>query len=297
MAVVDSHQHFWDPAVTEFGWMTEAHEPIRRRFAPEDLRPVLAANGVDATVLVQTWHSRDETRNFLATAAETDFVAGVVGWVGLADPAVGQILAELKGGPHGRYLVGVRHLVHDEPDPNWLLRDEVRHGLTILAERGLAYDLLLKIREIPAALRTVADFPTLRFVVDHIAKPDIKAGAISPWTELISGFALHRDHVWCKLSGMAEEADWTLWTPNDLKPFIDRALEVFGPNRCMFGSNWPVCLLAGDYRRIKNALEQCIAALSADERAEVMGGSAIAAYELQAPRPWKPGVARETDRG
>ena len=167
--------------------------------------------------------------------------------------------------------------------PDWLLRSDVRRGLAVLAERGLVYDLLLKVREIPAALRTVADFPTLRFVIDHIAKPNIGANSMSPWAELMGGFKAHRGHVWCKLSGMAEEADWASWTPKQLVPFVDRVLDILGPDRCMFGSNWPVCLLVGDYRRIKGALEQCISTLSADERASVMGGSAIDAYRLRIP--------------
>jgi L-fuconolactonase len=283
MTVVDSHQHFWDPAITEFTWMTDVHAPIRRRFGPEDLGPVLAANGVDATVLVQTWHSVDETRDFLATAAEVEFVAGVVGWVDLTDPAVDRVLDDLLHRPDGRYLVGIRHLVHDEPDPEWLLRDDVRRGLAALSRRGLAYDLLLKVREIPSALRTVADFPDLRFVVDHIAKPNIGAHAMSPWSELMAGFKAHRAHVWCKLSGMPEEADWVSWTPEQLKPYVDRVVDVFGPHRCMFGSNWPVCLLAGDYQRIKAALEHCLSGLGAAERAAVMGGSAIEAYRLKVP--------------
>jgi L-fuconolactonase len=185
--------------------------------------------------------------------------------------------------PDGRYLVGIRHLVHDEPDAEWLLRSDVRRGLAVLSERGLVYDLLLKVREIPAALRTVADFPNLRFVIDHIAKPNIGADAMSPWAELMGEFKTHRGHVWCKLSGMAEEAEWASWTPNHLSPFVDRVIDILGPERCMFGSNWPVCLLAGDYRRIKSALEQCISTLSADERASVMGGSAIEAYRLKVP--------------
>jgi L-fuconolactonase len=283
MAVIDSHQHFWDPAVTEFTWMTDVHKPIRRRFGPEDLRPLLAENGVDASVLVQTWHSVDETRDFLATAASVDFVAGVVGWVDLTDPGVERTVEDLLRRPDGRYLVGIRHLVHDEPDPDWLLRDDVRRGLAVLDRHGLAYDLLLKVREIPAALRTVADFPNLRFVVDHIAKPNIAADAVSPWSELMGGFKAHRGHVWCKLSGMAEEANWASWTPEQLQPFVDRVVEVFGPSRCMFGSNWPVCLLAGEYRRIKAALERCLSGLAAAERASVMGGSAIDAYRLTIP--------------
>ena len=283
MAVIDSHQHFWDPSVTEFSWMTDVHEPIRRRFAPEDLQPLLAANGIDSTVLVQTWHSVHETRDFLVTAAAVDFVAGVVGWVDLTDPAVERTVEDLMDRPDGHYLVGIRHLVHDEPDPDWLLRDDVRRGLAVLDRHGLSYDLLLKVREIPAALRTVSDFPNLRFVVDHIAKPNIAANAVSPWSELMDGFKAHRGHVWCKLSGMAEEADWASWTPEQLQPFVDRVLEVFGPDRCMFGSNWPVCLLAGDYHRIKAALEQCLSGLAPADRGSVMGSSAVDAYRLKFP--------------
>jgi len=278
--IIDAHQHFWDPAIHTFPWMTAEHAPIRRRFRPDDLRPELAANGVAATVLVQTWHSVDETKAFLTTAACTDFVAGVVGWVDLTGPRVEQSIDELMGRPDGRYLVGIRHLVHDEPDPEWLLRDDVRRGLEVLARRGLAYDLLLKSRDIPAALRTVADFSDARFVVDHIAKPNIREGAMVPWVRLMEGFRPHRGHVWCKLSGMAEEADWQAWTPDQLRPYVHEALDIFGADRCLFGSNWPVCLLAGDYGRITSALAQCVSHLSEAQRAQVMGGSAMAAYRL-----------------
>jgi L-fuconolactonase len=279
-AVIDSHQHFWDPASGSCGWMTEAFAPIRRVFAPADLAPELAANGVDATVLVQTWASLAETRDFLAIAAQHRFVAGVVGWVDLTDPSVEATLAALRAGADGRYLVGIRHLVHDEPDPDWLLRDDVRRGLAAVGRAGLVYDLLLRPREIPAALRTVEDFPELRFVIDHIAKPEIRAGGFAPWAELMRRFAPSRGHVWCKLSGMVTEADWQAWQPQDLRPYVEAVLGIFGAHRCMFGSDWPVCLMAGSYRRVKAALETCIDRLSPAERAAVMGASAIAAYRL-----------------
>jgi predicted TIM-barrel fold metal-dependent hydrolase len=202
----------------------------------------------------------------------------------LTDPHVERALDELMAGPGGRYLVGVRHLVHDEPDADWLLRSDVRRGLAALSQHGLAYDLLIRLRELPAAVRTVADFPDLRFVVDHIGKPNIAANAMSPWSELMTGFKDHRNHVWCKLSGMAEESEWRSWTPAQLAPFVEHAVEIFGPDRCMFGSHWPLCLLAGDYRLIKSALEKCIAALSLQERAAIMGASATKAYGLQIPR-------------
>lgn len=260
--------------------MTEDYGPIRRIFTPDDLRPALKAAGVDRTVLVQTWHSLDETRAFLATAQATDFVAGVVGWVDLTDPRVGGILATLKARPDGQYLVGIRHLVHNEPDPDWLLREDVQRGLRAVAEADLVYDLLLKEPQIPAALRTVERHPDLRFVVDHIAKPQIRDGALEPWTGLMRGFAAHRDHVWCKLSGMVTEADWRHWKSRDLSPYVDEVLSIFGPSRCLFGSDWPVCLVAADYVSVKNALEDCLSGLAAHERSRVFGASAIEAYRL-----------------
>jgi L-fuconolactonase len=279
-AVIDSHQHFWDPASGSCGWMTAEYAPLRRVFTPADLQPELVANGVDGSVLVQTWASLPETEEFLSVAAQQRFVAGVVGWVDLTDPDVDGTLAGLRARADGRYLVGIRHLVHNEPDANWLLRDDVRRGLEAVGRAGLAYDLLLRIREIPAALKTVEDFPDMRFVVDHIAKPDIRAGAFGPWAELMRRFRPHRGHVWCKLSGMITEADWQAWQPRDLQPYVEEVLGIFGAERCMFGSDWPVCLVAGDYHRVKVALESCVGGLSPAEHAAVMGNSAIAAYQL-----------------
>jgi L-fuconolactonase len=277
--VIDTHQHFWDPEVTEFPWMTQRLAALKRKFSPEDLAPLLASNHVEATVLVQTWHSVEETEQFLDLAARTNFVAGVVGWVDLTATDVAATLAQLRAPPSGRLLVGIRHLVHDEPDRDWL-REEVRRGLAALQNAGLAFDLLLRPADITTALRTVSDFPGLNFVVDHIAKPDIANGAFSSWSSLMRGFGPHRSHVWCKLSGMAEEADWQTWTPGQLRPYIREVLDIFGPERCLYGSNWPVCQLAGDYERIKSALEENLDELSCEQRAAVMGGNAIAAYQL-----------------
>jgi L-fuconolactonase len=260
--------------------MTEEYAPIRRVFTPADLQPELATNGVDASVLVQTWASLPETREFLEIAAGNRFVAGVVGWVDLTDPHVEETLAALKARSDGRYLVGIRHLVHNEPDANWLLREDVRRGLAAVGRAGLAYDLLLRVREIPAALSTVEDFPDMRFVIDHIAKPNIRAGVFSPWAELMRGFQPHRGHVWCKLSGMVTEADWQTWQPQDLRRYIDEVLSIFGAKRCMFGSDWPVCLVVTTYHRVKTTLEAALDRLSPAERAAVMGSSAIAAYRL-----------------
>lgn len=279
--IIDAHQHFWDPAGDyDYPWLAGEFLPIRRRFEPADLRPSLERFGISGTVLVQTWNSLAETRAFLDLASRTDFVAGVVGWVDLTDPSVGELLAELKTGEHGRWLVGVRHLLHEEPDPEWLLRDDAQRGLAAVAKAGIVYDLVGKTVHLPAMLSTVADFPQLRFVLDHIAKPEIKAHVTEPWSSLMSKFAAHRDHVWCKLSGMITEADWVAWTPDDLRPYIAHVLGVFGPDRCMFGSDWPVCLVAGSYDRVFDALSSCLADRTADERTQIFSRSAIDAYRL-----------------
>src|SRR3990172_7701294 len=197
--IVDAHQHFWDPDKGDYGWMSGPAAPLRRIFAPDDLRPELAAADVSATVLVQTWASLDETRAFLELAAATDFIAGVVGWVDLTAPDVSDVIGALKARPDGHYLVGIRHQVHDEPDADWLLRDDVKRGLKAVERHGLVYDLLLRPRELPAALQTVRAFPELRFVIDHIAKPDIAGGRLNEWSAPMRPFLAEASHVWCKL--------------------------------------------------------------------------------------------------
>ena len=278
--VIDSHQHFWNPATGDYPWLNGPFEPINRIFAPDDLRPLLQANGVDGTVLVQTWNDLGETRDYIRIAQRTEFVAGVVGWVDLADPEVGETIAALKASPEGRWLVGIRHLVQDEPDPEWLLRGDVRRGLAALADAGLVYDLVVKPPQLPAAVKTVADFPHLRFVVDHIAKPDIKGRGLEAWAALMRGFIGRRSHVWCKLSGMITEANWQHWSPADLEPYIAEALRIFGPDRCLFGSDWPVCLVAGRYEQVIGALRLGLAGLGESEIAAIFGANAIEAYRL-----------------
>jgi L-fuconolactonase len=231
-------------------------------------------------VLVQTRSSLDETRDFLATAASTDFVAGVVGWVDLTDPALAENLAEIRDWPGGKVLVGVRHQVHDEPDPDWLLRPEVQRGIAAVGRAGLAYDLLVRARELPAAAATVRRNPEVRFVVDHLAKPRIADGPVDPpWEAGLRPLA-GEPNVFCKLSGMVTEADWSEWTPADLSPYIGKALAWFGPERCMFGSDWPVCLLAAGYGRVLTALEEALTGLDEAGQARVLGGTAEEFYRL-----------------
>jgi L-fuconolactonase len=278
---VDAHHHFWDPARADYPWMTDELAVIRRPFGPEELRPLLMERGVDRTVLVQARSSLEETRELLALAAAANFVAGVVGWVDLTDPAVGHTLRALQSSSAGAKLVGVRHQVHDEPDPDWLLRDDVRRGLRAVGDAGLAYDLLVRPRELPAALRTAADLPEVRFVIDHIAKPPIRTGDDRAWAAAMAP-AGWLGNVYCKLSGMITEADWTAWQPGDLVPYVRRVVEWFGADRLMFGSDWPVCLLAGSYGRVMDALRYCLADLPTEAHAKIFGANAIGFYRLAA---------------
>jgi len=282
MVVVDAHHHFWDPARASYPWMTDALAPIRRPFGPDDLRPLLATNGVDRTILVQTRSSLDETREFLATAAQHDFIAGVVGWVDLTAPDVAEQLAALGAGPGGAKLVGIRHQVHDEADPQWLARPVVRRGLAAVGEAGLAYDILVRTRELPAALAAVRNLPSVRFVIDHIAKPPIATGAIDEWAARLKPLA-DSPNVFCKLSGMVTEADWKHWTARDLAPYASRVLEWFGPERCVFGSDWPVCLLAASYAHVIDACGLAIGDVPSAERERIFGGNAVELYRLGVP--------------
>ncbi|MDO9418124.1 amidohydrolase family protein [Pararhizobium sp.] len=279
--VIDSHHHFWDPkSEGDYAWLSGPFEPINRVFAPDDLRPALKANHVSGTVLVQTWNGLSETWDFIRTAQATDFVAGVVGWVDLTDPKVGETLADLKASPDGKWLVGIRHLIQTEADPNWLLRDDVRHGLEAVEAAGLVYDFVPNLPQLLSCVRTAEAFPKLRFVLDHISKPKIKDQDFDGWARTMRGFRAERDHVWCKLSGMITEADWQAWTAEDLKPYVNEVLDIFGIDRCMFGTDWPVCLVAGSYDQVVEVLSECLKDLSDMDRAKIFGGNAIEAYRL-----------------
>jgi L-fuconolactonase len=253
--IVDSHQHFWDPAHADYPWMTDEVAPLRRRFSPDDLEPLLREHGVNGTIVVQARHSLDETRMLLAIAAATPFVLGVVGWVDLTAD-VEQQLGEFDG-----RLVGVRHQVHDEADPAWLLRNDVQRGLAAVGEAGLAYDLLVRPRELPAAVETVRRHPGILFVLDHAGKAP--RSDREAWAEGVSALATF-PNVTCKLSG--------LFTEGDPKGTVEQALRWFGSDRCMFGSDWPVSLLASDYG-------DAIAIVGEDE--DVLAGTAIRTYGLQ----------------
>ncbi|MBB5131309.1 L-fuconolactonase [Thermocatellispora tengchongensis] len=279
---VDAHHHVWDLGVRDQPWISgEAMAPIRRDFTLDDLAPHARAAGVTRTVLVQTVPDPGETPEFLALAASSPLVAGVVGWVDLTAPGVPGALAALREGDGGRALVGIRHGVQSEPDPRWLCRDDVRAGLAAVAEAGLVYDLLTLPHQLPAAVETVRALPGLTFVVDHLSKPPIAAGDLEPWATRIRELAA-APNVYCKLSGMVTEASWEKWTVDDLRPYAEVVLEAFGPERVMFGSDWPVCLLAASYADVVTAAEALTAALTPAERKEVFGGTATRAYGLDA---------------
>ena len=274
---VDAHVHLWGPAELElYDWMGPELDAIRRPFGPQDLVGHLERHDFDCAVLVQTYSSLDETRGYLELAASTGFLGGVVGWVDLTDPNVADTLAALRAGPGGRNLVGIRHQAHDEPDPEWLLRDDVRRGLRAVAEAGLAYDVLVRTRELPAALAVARALPELRFIVDHIAKPPIASGEHEPWAERLAELA-HLEHVSCKLSGIVTEAEWDSPRPEDISPYVSRVVEWFGDERLIFGSDWPVCTVAASYDEVVALAEQFVGA----GNEAVFGRNAARVYGLE----------------
>ncbi|MEU1943141.1 amidohydrolase family protein [Streptomyces sp. NPDC059474] len=280
MTTIDAHQHVWDLSVREQDWITGPElAPLRRDFSLDDLRPQAAAADVDATVLVQTVCVPEETPEYLALAADDRLVAGVVGWTGLTSPAVVDALAELRALPGGDRLVGIRHQVQSEDDPNWLLRPEVDRGLAAVASAGLAYDLVLRPEQLPSAVAAARARPELTFVLDHLGKPPVRPRRQDTWAADLRALARLPNTV-AKLSGLVTEADWHAWSLADLRPFVSVALETFGPRRLMFGSDWPVCTLAADYGQVVAAGHELLADLSEHERKEVFGGTASRVYHL-----------------
>lgn len=277
---VDAHHHVWDLSVRDQDWITGPElQPLRRDFTVADLEPEARAAGVDRTVVVQTITVAEETPEFLALADAHDLIAGVVGWTDLTRPDITDELARLRELPGGHYLKGIRHQVQGEPDPNWLLRPDVRRGLAAVAEAGLVYDLLVLPHQFPAAVEVAASLPQLTFVLDHLGKPPIASGQLEPWSTSLRSLAA-LPNTYCKLSGMATEADWKTWSTEDLQPYADTALDAFGPSRLMFGSDWPVCTLAATYGQVADTARELTDDLNAAERAEVFEGTATRVYDL-----------------
>jgi L-fuconolactonase len=272
---VDAHQHYWRFDEVRDSWITPDMAVIRRDFLPMDAAPLLAQAGIDAVVAVQADQSEDETDFLLALAAQHDSIRGVVGWVDLRAPDLPDRLSRWSAAP---LLKGFRHVAQAEPD-DFLARPEVIAGVTTLGQHGFTYDILVYPRQLAAATKLVAACPRAQFVLDHCAKPPIAAGDLNSWRGAFARLATH-GNVSCKLSGLVTEASWRSWTDADLFPILDAAADAFGPHRLMFGSDWPVCLLAAEYARVVDVVERWSSRLTTGERESVFGGTARDVYRL-----------------
>jgi L-fuconolactonase len=274
---IDGHQHFWDISRLDYAWMPPGDSILRRNYLPEDLSPILEQHNFDGSVVVQANVVLEETWWLLDLAAASDMIKGVVAWVDLTDPKLGNTLD--RCGKHPKFK-GVRHIVHDEPDVRWLLRPDVISGLRELASRDIPYDLLLRPPHLPLIPELAEKVPGLRMVIDHIAKPLIASHVMEPWArdmETVSKIpGMH-----CKLSGMITEADHQTWSAGDLRPYMQHALDLFTPERLMFGSDWPVCRLAGSWKQVLAAFTQACGPLPRTEREKILGGTAVRFYGLR----------------
>jgi L-fuconolactonase len=277
---IDSHQHFWSYSAPAYPWIGAGMGRLARDYLPTDLAALAAAAGIGGTVAVQARQTLEETRWLLELADRHPLIRGVVGWVDLRSPAVADQLAAFVA---REKFVGVRHVVQDEPDPHFLLGEEFIRGLKQLRPFGLTYDLLLTPQQLPAAVELVASLPEQPFVLDHLAKP-----RVATWTQAVDRDSWRRDmealanhkNVCCKLSGLVTEAAWRQWRRADFTPYLDVALAAFGPERLMFGSDWPVCLLSGDYAEVAGVVQDSVAQLSAAEQEAIWGGAATRFYGL-----------------
>lgn len=282
MLRIDAHQHFWQRSQPfDYRWLdAPEHRAIAGDRMPDDLAPQLRECGIDASVFVQTQHDVAENRWVLELAEQHPFVAGVVGWVDLASDRIESQLDEFVGRPK---FVGVRHVVQDEPDDDFIVRPAVLRGLRALERRGVPFDLLFYVRHLKHAVTLAREVPDLPMVIDHLSKPRIRERILDDWATDLRRAAEH-PRTFCKLSGLVTEANHRHWTIDDLRPYVDVALEAFGPARCMYGSDWPVCELAGSYRQVHDAMVSLTAELSASERSRIFGGTAIEFYRLNVER-------------
>ena len=278
---VDTHHHLWDLDVRDQPWMTGPEmDPLRRDFRPSDLQAAMRGTSVDATVLVQTVADPDETPEMLVLAETVDRVAAVIGWVDLTAKDAREQIGRLQTHPSGGWLRGIRHQVEDEPDPDWLVRPEVLAGLGAVEDAGLLYELLVRPHQLPAAIKAVGQYPQLTFVLDHCAKPPVDSGELEPWASRIRALAAHPNVV-CKLSGLVTQDEWAAQPdPSRLRACADVVLESFGPNRVMFGSDWPVCLLAASYSEVLGVAKELTSGLSDAERTAVFDTTAREIYNL-----------------
>jgi len=273
---IDAHHHLWRYSTEDYGWISPEMDVLRRDFVARDLDRELHDAGVDGSVVVQARQSVEETRWLLKVAGEDEAIRGVVGWLPLVSTELPMMLRAFAD--CGK-LKGIRHVVQDEPDNDFILRDDFNRGVATLLETGLVYDILIHERHLPQAAKFVERHPKQVFVLDHVAKPRIKDRLLEPWRENLMRLAEH-DNVFCKLSGLVTEADWSAWTLDDLRPYLDVALEAFSGERLMAGSDWPVCLLASGYGRWWDALRQWAVRLDEGEREQIFGATAKRVYRL-----------------
>lgn len=275
--IIDSHQHFWNYSPSRQAWITEQMAVLKRDFLPSDLLKIYERNAVAGCVAVQADGSEEETDFLLQLAEQNSFIKGVVGWVDLQDRNVESRLRHYQSFPK---LKGFRHVVQDEPDPDFMLREDFRMGLKALEAFNYTYDILIYPHQLDAAIKTVEDFPTINFVLDHIAKPDIKNSRFDNWLPKIKRLA-QSPNVSCKVSGMVTEAAWRNWTQEDFVPYLEVVTEAFGMDRLMFGSDWPVCLLSGNYEEVLGIVKTYMAQFTQADQQQVFYTNALSFYRLE----------------
>jgi L-fuconolactonase len=276
MQTIDAHHHLWRYTPAEYDWIDESMQVLRRDFLPKDLKAAMRSAGVDGTVAVQARQTLEETRWLLDLAETNDEILGVTGWAPIAGGDFPALMEEFEDRPK---LKGLRHVIQSEKDENYILREDFNAGIRALAGSGLVYEILIYERHLPQTIQFVDRHPKQVFVLDHVAKPLIAAGIVEPWASRMRELG-QRENVWCKVSGMVTEAEWNEWTPEKLKPYMDVAVEAFGPSRLIAGSDWPVCLVACSYDRWWHVLQEYFAGFSETERARVFGGNALEVYGL-----------------
>lgn len=274
---IDSHQHFWNYEPVKHSWIDDNMSVIRKSFSPTDLKKVYEENNIDGCIAVQADQTLAETDFLLDLASKNDFIKGVVGWVDLRAQNIESVLESYSD---SKKLKGVRHIVQGEEDHNFLLRPNFLNGISKLESHNLVYDILIFPHQLGAAIEFVKKFPNQKFVIDHIAKPYIKDGFYDGWAVLMKEIAKY-ENVFCKISGMTTEADYNTWTPTQIHPYMDLVLNAFGSKRILFGSDWPVCLVAGNYTSTKKLVTNFISNLSTDEQSSIMGRNAIQFYDLK----------------
>lgn len=275
--IIDAHQHFWRYSPERDSWITSQMSILKRDYLPDDLAGELAANGIDGSIAVQASQSEQETQFLLGLAEHSPQVVAVVGWVDLRETRIRDRLAYFSRFPK---LRGFRHIVQSEPEDRFLLREDFCRGISALREFKFTYDILIYPRQLPAAIELVRRFPEQRFVIDHMAKPVIRTGELQPWAQQMRELA-SQPNVWCKLSGLVTEAVWGKWKPEHFRPYFDVVLAAFAPERLMFGSDWPVCLLSGSYEQVKALIVDTISALSPEQQRKILGLNALSFYGLE----------------